>query len=148
MKFSEVLRLLRDREKLTQTEMAEKLGISRSAVGMYEQGKREPDFEIEEKIADYFNVTLDYLRTGAGNLRIESNESFSPTERTILTNYRLADPGTQAAVRKLLDVRDGQEAPEPASEPTHLLPIAAHADDGATLEEQMEDAKMLMRDKK
>lgn len=64
MKFGDILRMLRVRAGLTQVEMAEKLGISRSTVGMYEQGKREPDFELEEKIADLFNVSLDYLRTG------------------------------------------------------------------------------------
>ena len=64
MKFSEVFKNLRKEKGLTQVEMAKELGISRSAIGMYEQGKREPDFETEEKIADYFNVTLDYLRTG------------------------------------------------------------------------------------
>ena len=64
MKFGDVFRQLRIDQNLTQAEMARKLGISRSAVGMYEQGKREPDFETLEAIADYFNVTLDYLRTG------------------------------------------------------------------------------------
>lgn len=64
MKFGDILKKLRLGAGLTQIQMAEKLGISRSTVGMYEQGKREPDFELEEKIADLFNVSLDYLRTG------------------------------------------------------------------------------------
>ena len=65
MTFSEALRNLREERKLTQEELARALGVSRSTIGMYEQGKREPDFETEEKLADFFNVTLDYLRTGA-----------------------------------------------------------------------------------
>lgn len=64
MKFGEILKMLRTEKGITQVEMAEMLGISRSSVGMYEQGKREPDFELEEKIADLFNVSLDFLRTG------------------------------------------------------------------------------------
>lgn len=64
MKFGEILKMLRTKKGITQVEMAEMLGISRSSVGMYEQGKREPDFELEEKIADLFNVSLDFLRTG------------------------------------------------------------------------------------
>lgn len=58
MNFSENLSLLRIKSKMTQAELAEKLKISRSAVGMYEQGARVPDFEILERIADLFNVDM------------------------------------------------------------------------------------------
>jgi len=64
MTFGKVFKSLRENRKMTQGELAKALGISRSTVGMYEQGKREPDFETEEKIADFFNVSLDYLRNG------------------------------------------------------------------------------------
>ena len=40
----------------TQGQMADLLGISRSAVSMYETGNREPDLETLEKIAKLFNV--------------------------------------------------------------------------------------------
>lgn len=60
--FKDMLKYFRMREHLSQSELAEKLGISASAVSMYEVGKREPDFETEEKIADYFNTNLNTLR--------------------------------------------------------------------------------------
>lgn len=60
-KFSKNFKQLREAAGLTQGELAKKLGISRSAVGMYEQGKREPDFEDLENIADFFNVNLGFL---------------------------------------------------------------------------------------
>ena len=41
--------------------MAQKLGIAKSTISMYENGNREPDFETLEKIADFFNVDTDYL---------------------------------------------------------------------------------------
>lgn len=50
------------REQLSQSELAEKLGVSTSRISMYEAGKREPDFETEEKIADFFNTDLNTLR--------------------------------------------------------------------------------------
>lgn len=46
---------------MSQKELAEKIGISRSAVGMYEAGEREPDFETLEALADTFNVNMDTL---------------------------------------------------------------------------------------
>lgn len=59
--FQNVLKSLRKSEGLTQTDLASALNISRSAIGMYESGAREPDFETLEMIADYFNVDVDYL---------------------------------------------------------------------------------------
>ena len=51
--FQNIFKRLRTSSRLTQAEMAEKLGISRSTIGMYETGAREPDFETLEKIADF-----------------------------------------------------------------------------------------------
>lgn len=55
------LKQLRENSKLSQRAFAEILGIAQSTVGMWESGKREPDFATTQKIADYFNVTVDYL---------------------------------------------------------------------------------------
>jgi len=60
-KFSKRLKKLRKEHGLTQEELADILKITRSRLSMYEQGKREPSFEMQEAIADYFNVDLDYL---------------------------------------------------------------------------------------
>ena len=59
--FNNVLKSLRTAKGLTQEELAQILKISRSTVGMYENGSREPDYETLELIADYFNVDIDYL---------------------------------------------------------------------------------------
>lgn len=60
-KFADVFKYLRIQSGLTQQEMADKLKISRSSIGMYENGEREPSFELLENIADYFNVDMNYL---------------------------------------------------------------------------------------
>ena len=59
--FQNTLKTLRNSQNLTQDELAKRLKISRSAIGMYENGSREPDFETLELIADFFNVDIDYL---------------------------------------------------------------------------------------
>ena len=46
---------------MTRKELAAKLGVSISAIGMYEQENREPDHAKLEKLCEIFNVTLDYL---------------------------------------------------------------------------------------
>lgn len=60
-KFQNILKSLRATKGLTQDELSKQLNISRSSIGMYEKGAREPDFETLELIADYFNVDTDYL---------------------------------------------------------------------------------------
>lgn len=59
--FSNIFKTLRQSSGYTQQEFADKIGISRSTIGMYETGAREPDFETLEIIADFFNVDTDYL---------------------------------------------------------------------------------------
>ncbi|MBR0086392.1 MAG: helix-turn-helix domain-containing protein [Lachnospiraceae bacterium] len=61
MSFKDKLKELRKSRHLTQEQLAGALGITRSRLGMYESGDRQPKPDIQEKIADYFNVDLDYL---------------------------------------------------------------------------------------
>lgn len=60
-KFSIRLRELRDNAGWTQQLLADKIGISKSSINMYERGEREPSIETLEFIADCFNVDMDYL---------------------------------------------------------------------------------------
>jgi transcriptional regulator with XRE-family HTH domain len=59
--FASVFKELRIKSGLTQQDIADRLKISRSSVGMYESGEREPGFELLESIADFFNVDMNYL---------------------------------------------------------------------------------------
>jgi len=59
--FSENLRRLRKERNLSQEQLANYLGLSKSSVNMYERGEREPNFETIEAIADLFNVNFDFL---------------------------------------------------------------------------------------
>lgn len=52
---------LREEMNMKQEELAKVLSISSSAVGMYERDEREPNDEITLKLAEYFNVSTDYL---------------------------------------------------------------------------------------
>lgn len=85
MKFPEVLKLLRQKNNLNQMELAKIIGVSRSAISMYESGQREPDFETLETIADYFNVSMDYLH---GKTLYETYpNNLNLPEPTITENY-------------------------------------------------------------
>lgn len=59
--LSDMLTYLRKRQGLTQQQLADKLNMSRSAIGMYETGKREPEIEVLEAFADFYNVDMNTL---------------------------------------------------------------------------------------
>ncbi|MBE5886728.1 MAG: helix-turn-helix transcriptional regulator [Lachnospiraceae bacterium] len=72
--FKDILKYYRKLNNLSQREFALRLGISPSAISMYEAGQREPDFKTEEKIADFFNIDLNTLR-GRSQLLNTSNST-------------------------------------------------------------------------
>ncbi len=59
--FSDTLSSLRRQAGLTQAELAERLGISKSAVSMYERGNREPELKLLQAMADVFRVSVSTL---------------------------------------------------------------------------------------
>lgn len=59
--FAENLKLLRKTKGLTQTQFASTFNISTGTIAMWETGKRMPDSETLKRIAQFFNVSIDYL---------------------------------------------------------------------------------------
>lgn len=59
--FADRLKALRNMHHLTQDELSKITGVSRSAIGMYESGKRKPDYNQVEVFADFFNVDFNYI---------------------------------------------------------------------------------------
>ncbi|MGV8168157.1 MAG: helix-turn-helix domain-containing protein [Alkaliphilus sp.] len=88
MFFGEKIRTLREEKKMSQIEMAKKLQITSQALSQYELNKRMPDTGMVQKIADFFNVTTDYIlgRTKIKNYEekiYEDQEKYSATTRQI-----------------------------------------------------------------
>ncbi len=76
--FNENFKALRQARGLTQAQMADKLGISISAVSMYEQGRRKPDNDMLRKICEKFRVSTDSLLgiNVKGNNEVKSVDEF------------------------------------------------------------------------
>lgn len=60
-KFPERLKKMRERNRLKQCVLSELCGLNRNAVKLYELGEVEPTRKSLESIADYFDVSIDYL---------------------------------------------------------------------------------------
>lgn len=73
MEFSERLKKLRKQAHLTQTEVAEKLGISQQAYASWERGIKKPTQDNLVKIAQILNVSIDYL-IGTSDESVKADE--------------------------------------------------------------------------
>ena len=87
--FGETLKKLRKQDGLTQQQLADKLGLTKSVVSYYELQERYPSPEILVKLANIFHVSTDYL------LGIERSEDYIDltglSEDDIITVKRLVN---------------------------------------------------------
>ena len=88
------LKELRDRAKITQADLAKALNVAPSTVGMWEQGRNEPSYEMLKKLSAIFNVTTDYL--------LNNEVRATVAEKTLLDNYRGLDEAGQNLLTGLL----------------------------------------------
>lgn len=122
--FASMLKYFREREGLSQRELASKLGMSASAICMYENGNRQPKFEDEETIADFFNVDLNTLR----GRRTYTDADYEEIARAmqLYNAYANANPDVRQAVEILLNSTKNipkvpqVEPPKPFVELPHL----------------------------
>ncbi len=75
--FSDRLKTLRVEHKLTQQALAQQLNVAQSAVANWESNNRMPDFVMMNKIADYFNVSVDWL---IGNSDCRNISNYNSTD--------------------------------------------------------------------
>ena len=88
---------------MNQHQLAEKLHLSPSTIGMYEQGRRTPNVDILVQMSQIFNVSLDYLITG---------KEFSPSSETKAVNTSPASvPCRNCCCQKLLDITRENASP-------------------------------------
>lgn len=82
--FCDILKKLRHESNLTQSELADRLNITRSALSLYELGKRTPDFNTLIKIADNFDVSIDFLLR-----RNEKNNTLGSRIKVLRKEYNM-----------------------------------------------------------
>ena len=108
--FAERLYELRTSRGLSQQRLAEEIGMSKSSIYMYEQGNRLPSYEVQEIVADYFNVDIDYL-TGRSDRTtvVMSANGANPQRRFLMDKIAKADDRKLDRIRKLMELIDDEE---------------------------------------
>lgn len=85
--FSLQLKELRMNKRLSQRELASIFKVSTGTVGNWEVGTREPDFNTLIKLANYFDVSVDYL-LGVEKTANATTPALTAEERELLEGYR------------------------------------------------------------
>ena len=108
--FADRLKELRKQRNITQDELAKNIGLSKSTIGMYEQGNREPNYEMLETIADHFNVDIDYLvgRTNITTVVLPASGA-EPQRRYLMDKIAKASPAKLRKFEKLMELIDDEE---------------------------------------
>ena len=84
--LGDIIKTLRLSNHYTQEDLAQKLKISKSTIGMYEQNRRSPDLETLLKLSDIFQVSTDYL-LGKQTCEYASTSSLISSKETRLLKY-------------------------------------------------------------
>ena len=107
MNFRTRLKQLRNEKKINQRELANFLKVAPSTISMYESGQREPNFEVLESLADFFNVDLNYLLGKSDKttkLMIEDSQPPQGLQIPVLGNVAAGIP--ISAVEDILDYEE------------------------------------------
>ena len=89
--FAERLKYLRQVYKIPQSTLAELLNFRPNAISNYETSRNTPSFKNLIKIADYFDVSLDYLLGRSGEIRHTDFESVFKDVLDYFEDYTIAD---------------------------------------------------------
>lgn len=82
------LKFLREQRGLTQKDLADRLHISESQIFRYEKDEIEPRADAVVKIAEFFNVTADYLLGMSDEQGVYSRSDLNPQERAAISAWR------------------------------------------------------------
>ena len=147
-KIGDRIRIARKSKKMKQSDLAELLSISTSAIGLYEQNRREPDIDTIVKIAYHLDVSAEYLlgldnkdsseltepdkvllsvtKYFSNELNNEQNsprieETLSEQEKTLLTVFReTTEEGRLEMIAAIISIKKSIEAKRTTNSDTTL----------------------------
>lgn len=91
---------------LTQQKLADALGVSRSTVAMWENGKNEPDNDMLGKIAEYFHITTDELLGRTHEEKVEKPPISALDQKKQLVSSKM-DNLNESQISRIIAYIDG-----------------------------------------
>ena len=109
MTVGEKIKEVRLEQELLQKDLAQKIHVAANTLSQFENGKANPSYEVLIALADFFEVSTDYLlgrEDDFGNVSIQSNEPIlSGEEQRLIETYRKLNAKNRIHVSAYADVR-------------------------------------------
>lgn len=106
------LRLLREERKMSQQKLADEFEIAQSRIQNYETGGYQPDIELLNKYADFFDVSVDFL-LGRTEIRRRAEPvkeyALNQAEQALVNRYRGLRPNQRKSLDLFLDTLEQTE---------------------------------------
>ena len=113
------IKTLRKNKNLTQVELAKIMGVAQNTLSTWESGRYEPDISATAKLADFFEVSIDYLMgrsdipQKAKNIRDLDDSDFwvsiTADEKQLILNYRDCPATIQKQIYRLAELHAAAE---------------------------------------
>lgn len=102
MSFGKILKRLREERDLKQKYVASKIGIGYNALSYYELDKREPDLETLKKLANFYNVSIDYLLENLNkeDLIMQKNKELADSVEKLLVDMNIVEKDEELSDEK------------------------------------------------
>ncbi|UZQ85079.1 helix-turn-helix domain-containing protein [Thermoclostridium stercorarium] len=102
--LSERIKELRNEKGISQSALANHLGLTQQAIAKWEKGIAEPDSEMLKKIATFFDVSVDYLlgRTDIRKLNKNDNEDFPEDVKVLMRSVSKLTDKQKEIVKRLV----------------------------------------------
>lgn len=113
------LKKQREGTGLSQYKLAEKMGVSQATVGMWESGKREPNFSMLCKLADFFEISVDELL--GRSVSIVKPAGLPSSDIALLRKFHSLDDMAQARILNALEF-EYQSIPEEGNVKSSISP--------------------------
>lgn len=108
MKYHQQLKIIRIQNKLTQQQLADALGITRSAYCGYEIGRRSPDLDTIAKLSEFYNLPLDVFFKNLDSSLVSDSLEFDKEYNWYLSQLTKEERALIARVRSM-DDKDKKE---------------------------------------
>lgn len=145
MKFNERLKHLRQSRSLTQEQVSRIVGLSRSAIASYETGSREPDYDTLKLLADYYNVSMDFLLDDNHDIDGKRAEStFSKYRGSTEGYFRVPVLGSVVAgipIEAIQDIEDYEEIKSAMGDPRDYFALRVR---GRSMEPRLMDGDTII----
>lgn len=108
----------RNKRSLSQLALSKLIGVSQQTIGSWETGRTSPDLLMLVNLADFFDVTTDYLLGRTKNRKLlepaqpPATPALTPQDQELLRKYRALTPNNRDAVNAVIDTYYSRDKPK------------------------------------